>query len=42
MNLFAAFGLAPRLSGAADVPAAMIEPLRLDDAQWTKRRSKTL
>ena len=39
MNLFAAFGLAPRLSGAADVPAAMIEPLRLDDAQWKQRLS---
>ena len=39
MNLFAAFGLAPRLSGAADVPAATIEPLRLDDAQWKQRLS---
>ena len=42
MNLFAAFGLAPRGGTAADAPAATppaIEPLRLDDAQWKQRLS---
>jgi peptide-methionine (R)-S-oxide reductase len=40
LNLFAAFGLAPRIVSAGPGGAtAAIEPLRLDDAQWKQRLS---
>jgi peptide-methionine (R)-S-oxide reductase len=43
MNLFATFGLAPRIVSAGPAAstgaAAVIEPLRLDDAQWKQRLS---